>query len=239
MLHDDCFTNPQNIVRKNSSCIVVIHHVDVSYIEKIHHSMTFNKEIIVILAPTNACGSKIANELGVSDNHLVIQNKYFSASVPVEITTQPCAFNGSIRGVIVVDLVEHISEYENLSDDAIKIFLTDSENHLDACIENGFELVLRYGNSDDAAEDFGVTRIKAALQCRIWNEAQPSASMAEYPSMTKPDTAINEFEDLMQRVKSMHESAKSGMSSDSVRRKNAAAIASELANLLGVDSESE
>lgn len=201
--------------------------------------MTLDKEIIVILAPTNACASTIANELGVTDSHLIIQNKYFSANVPVEITTQPCAFKGSIRGVIVVDLIEHISEYENMCDDAIKIFLTDSENHLHACIENGFELVLRYGKSDDAAEDFGITRIKAALQCRIWNEFQQSASIAPNPSMTKPDKAINEFEDLMQRVKSMHEAAKSGMSSDSDRRRNAAMIASELASLLGVDSDSE
>lgn len=198
-------------------------------------TLPLGDEIIYIIAQNLDSATTLADNIGVKNGTLMIESKYFSVNVPVRACVAPSDIPSCVKGVIIVDAIEQVREFSNISEDAIKIFLTDSNHHLEKCIENGFELVLNSGEPDDDPREIGIPRLKAALECRAWSNAQPNLCS----STGNPEKMINDFDNLIRRVKWMHEAAKSSSASDTDRREKAAAIASELANLLGVDSDSE
>jgi hypothetical protein len=198
----------------------------------------FIGENILIVGPSTERASELADAIGVSNGILTIETKYFSVKIPVFLSTDPTEISSRTKAVIIEDDLTHISKFEDLADDAIKIFLSDSEAHLDTCIQRGFEFVPKSASPGELGVDFGIPRIKEALKCRIWLETQPSSS-ATATRIEEPDKLLGDFDDLMQRIKSMHTASKTGLKSDTERRERAAVLASELANLLGVDSDSD
>jgi hypothetical protein len=193
--------------------------------------MTVQEDHILILCESETIGNDAMSNLGVTfEQRMYMETKYYKSSVPVCFSSNPSDVTSETKAVIIIDsksLLESIY-HESLSEDAIRIFLTSTRDHIQTCLDRGFELVVKQRESEeDCEEDFGFERIKAALQCRMW-----SSSLSEKTSPVEDDEKIfRQFDDLMQRVHAIRESTTT--LSDSDRKLRAAALATELAGLLG------
>ena len=192
---------------------------------------SFDEEIIAIVADSKDRAEKFAMDMGAVDGKYSIVTKYYSVKVPVGVFTRD-QFSDPIlktaRALILVDdanLLEHsafgVPEEHN---DDIRIFFSSDETSLQRCIDRGFELVL-----DSDQEECGIPRVRDALKCRAWTDC---TSAEEVPEIS-PESMMDQFDDLLRRVHAVRNSSLP----DDERRERAAAIATELATLLGHESE--
>ena len=193
--------------------------------------MTVQEDHILILCESESVGKNAILDLGVdNEQRMQIQTKYYESSVPVRSSSNATALTTETKAVIIIDsepLLKSV-DHESLAEDAVRIFFTSSRDHIDACLDRGFELVLRGRESEeDSEDDFGYERIKAALQGRMWSSRPIEKSLP----MQDDEKIFQQFDDLMQRVHAIRDSTTSV--SDSDRRLRAAAFATELAGLLG------
>ena len=185
---------------------------------------------IAIIATTVEEADKFADRLGVINNSMIIETKYFTVNVPVvrmtHVDVGRLDSSTALKAVILVggpQLMSH-SLLADAEDDEIRIFFSDAETELERCIDCGFELVV-----DMDEEESGVARVREALKCRMW--AEPSTEDAT-PDLSE-ENMMEQFDDLLRRVQEV----RNGTLSDSDRRLRAAAIANEFAALLGDDDE--
>ena len=172
-------------------------------------------EAILLVADSESACQQFLRELGVdSEHYLHLKTKYYSACVLITRDTSA----GPFGAVVVLDSLDLLSKFndELMEDDSVKIFLCDSNEYLDVCLDRGFELVQRNG------EEGGIARVKSALECRMWTESAPVS-----------ENILMQFDQLMQRVHSVRDSCMT----DAERRNRAAALATELAALLHEDSD--
>lgn len=194
--------------------------------------MTVQEDHILILCESESIGNDAMSNLGVTcEQRMYMETKYYKSSVPVCFSSNPSVLSPETKAVIIIDskpLLESI-DHKMLSEDAIRIFLTSTRDHIETCLDRGFELVIKQRESEeDCEEDVGFDRIKAALQCRIWSSwlSEKTTSPVE-----DDEKIFRQFDDLMQRVHAIRESTTT--ISDNDRKLRAAALATELASLLG------
>jgi hypothetical protein len=173
-------------------------------------------ESILVVADSESAYEQFLNELGVdSERCLQLKTKYYSACVAVTRDTS----RGPFGAVVVIDSPELLSKFNDdlMEDDSVKIFLCDSDEYFDVCLDRGFELVER--NCGEG----GIARVKVALECRMWTDSAPVSD----------ENILVHFDELIQRVHSVRDSCMS----DAERRNRAAALATELAALLHEESD--
>ena len=189
--------------------------------------MTVDRESILIVCSDSI--AELQSCLGVSeDGTLTLSTKYYTAKISVDtVVDVPSNVSADIGAIIIQGPIQMVKSQQlaSLDDDVIKLFLADSLDHLDVCIENGFELVpIAKLHEDDSEIDFGVGRIKQALECRMWSPTKSNSSC---------ELNIDQFDDLMTKLKCIREACDSVP--DDVRKNRAAQVAFELAKLLGDD----
>jgi hypothetical protein len=200
--------------------------------------MTVQPESILIVGANPATSEEFAKALGTNlgTKSLFLKTKYYEASVPVcfSESSPDAPLSENIKAVVILDLPAEVSNpvWREMNEDAIKILYTHSERDIDVCLEHGFELVLDKGSASESEDEHGIPRVLKALECRMWTPLLPD--LDPLPSSC-PETLLTEFDDLMQRIKCIRESA--SVRSDEERRSLAALAAMELANLL-CDSDS-
>ena len=189
-------------------------------------------EVIAIVAECADRAQEIANQLGVEDGKYSIETKYYSVKVPViTLTGEEVASSQQFkfaRAVIVVDsskLLHHASlDSVSENNDDVRIFFSTDETLIERCIDRGFELVI-----DRDEEDCGIPRVRDALKCRAWTDCTSADEVAEI----SPEVMMDQFDDLLRRVHAVRNASPP----DEERRSRAAAIATELATLLGNESD--
>ena len=189
-------------------------------------------ERILIIAGSER-GTHIAGKLGVTNGHLRLKTKYYDTVVPVKVTRDMVEVDETVKGVVVLSL-DHLlesSEWENLSDDCVKILFHDNDIHLERCIEAGFELVIATCPVGEDSKEYGHGRLLEALKCRMWESAQPVAT----PEVSE-ELMLESFDALLEKVKQVRESSVDV--SDDQRRKMAEEMANQFYRLLGDDFDS-
>ncbi len=172
-----------------------------------------------------------------------LQTKYYTVSVPVTIMAPlESGLPEEVKGIILVedpkiDSAPLLMTLSGQEEDRIKIFLTQSEDSLDACIDHGFELVTySVGDTDLNNLENGIGRVIEALKCRMWESDEPS-TCSSTPQESNSDSILDSFESLISQMQQVRLSSTS--LSDSERRSKAESIASQLAKLLCDDSDDE
>jgi hypothetical protein len=192
----------------------------------------YTEESILILCNDETDGISLRTDLGTSIDGLInIKTKYYDSRVPVLIRTSvdENIINHSVKAIVIVDNVNFLKSVSQLvteEDDTVKLFYTNCLDHIDICIENGFELVSK-SRTDVDDSDFGIQRIQKALEARVWSSVNKQTQ--------EEDLNIEQFDFLMSKLKNIRESC--DQVSDDERRNRAAEVAFELAKLLGDDSD--
>jgi hypothetical protein len=192
-------------------------------------------ESVLIVSSDEGAVDRFKQALDVGEDSTIrIETKYYKSSIPIEsATTVAGKLDPDVKAVILIEDPQYLSQLSDLEDDVIKILYSSSCDAIDACIETGFELVLSEpAHPDDSEEDFGPGRVKKALECRMWSDLPQPASV-------DPEKILVDFDDLMNRIKTVRDSALSQNCSDDQRRARAAAAALELAALLAGDDSEE
>ena len=192
------------------------------------------EESILILCDDESDGILVRTDLGTSNDGIIhIKTKYYDSRVPVLIRTSvdENIINHSVKAIVIVDNVNFLKSVSQLvteEDDMVKLFYTNCLDHLDICIENGFELVSKSRTDvGDSEDDFGIQRIQKALEGRVWSSGNKQTQ--------EQDLNIEQFDFLMSKLKNIRESC--DQVSHDERRNRAAEVAFELAKLLGDDSD--
>ena len=200
------------------------------------------KESVLIVSPDKNLGDKMLSQIA-SDGKIPLETKYYTVSVPVTASvTCPAALSPNVKGVIVVEdeSNQSLSFLRTLSgddDDIVKIYFSKDEALLDACIDNGFELVrgdLRV-EADLTDTESGIGRVLEALKCRIWQTDEPSTCSDS--TEESPEEILNSFEALISQMQQVRNS--SSTFSDDDRRARAECVASQLAKFLCQDDSDD
>ena len=208
----------------------------------VHMHNDHQDEVIVIVLENPESAKKLEKDIGVDNGRLELITKYFTAYPSVVVVSSIVELDlmdsATVKAIICDSReIMNSSFAETMSEDSIRIFYTASKQYLEECIDTGFELVLSASTDGEDATEVGPTRVRAALECRMWVSADDDSAETPLLQVASQDDIVESFDVLMEKIKSIRDASISHNTSDAQRRAMAEALANELAGLLGSDSD--
>jgi hypothetical protein len=164
-----------------------------------------------------------------NQSQILLENKYFKQTVSLIRTRDFDRIDPSKCGAVILDSPQGMSHelITLLDENCVKLLITSDPSHLSIAIDNQFEWV-EYPPAVDSVpgELTGIDRVVEALSARVW-----TSETTESNSESESDCDVETLESLMSQMMSLRGSSKD--LSDADRRKQAEALASRFADLIG------